>query len=91
MHQGKYSEAFDLYERVANGRLANLGEKNPGTLDSFNNLAVVWSVLRKLRVYSDGTSINSRFTDSSREKRVVLKDLYSKLHSSRVEHRCPSS
>ena len=86
MHHGNYTEAFDLYERVAKGKLAKLGETDPGTLDAFNNLAVVWSVLRKQGVKSDNTYIDTRFSDSSREKKVFLPDLYSNLYSKRKNY-----
>ena len=48
INQGNYSEAFMLYERVAKRKLLTMGEKDPETLLAFSNLAVVWSLLRKV-------------------------------------------
>ena len=92
MHQGNYTEAFYLFERVARGKLGKYGVCK---LDAFNNLAVVWSVLRKLGLRSDDSSIYTAFGQyieytvsgnlKTRPKYIDLRDLYSYLYSTRKD------
>ena len=56
MNQGNIGEAFDLYERVAKSKLFKLGDADIVTLEAFNNLAVVWSILRKTEKDTDRSS-----------------------------------
>ena len=61
MNQGNYSAAFDLYQRMADGRYANLGKRDPETLEAYNNLAITWSVLHVLGIRPSDNLLYSHF------------------------------
>ena len=82
---GKYTEAFELYKRVANRILFR--EQDPDTLDAFNSLVVVWSVLRMQEGFKDvDTDIYKVFGYSTHSERADFKNFYDKLHSNREIH-----
>ena len=87
-HQGNYSVAFDLYERVANGRLTKLGKGDPETLEAFNNLAVTWSVLHVLGIRSSENPLHTRFNKQYEYagKEISLWELFQHLRTNRESY-----